>query len=80
MKLNLYPNPATSNVIIDWTILNATSVDISVINPEGMVVFSKHIKNANRFELKTSEFKSGVYTVIVKDAKTLIYNKLLVFR
>ena len=80
VKLNLYPNPATLNVTIDWTILNATYVDISVINLEGIVVYSKHIKNANRFELKTAEFKSGVYTVIVKDEKSMIYNKLLIFQ
>lgn len=66
----VYPNPATSNATLAVSMDNATDVEISVLNANGVII--KTVMNGNltagkhSFDLETSSLASGVYFAVIR--------------
>jgi hypothetical protein len=73
-KLLIYPNPSTTNLIIES---NNSIQQVSITNLIGQVVVEKEV-NTNRLTISTDALPNGVYTVhcttgtIIQHSKPLI--------
>lgn len=69
INFNLYPNPATEKVNVDFELQNKNNVTVSVLNTVGQTVVSKNIKEAagtQNVQFDTSGLEAGMYLVKVK--------------
>jgi len=77
-NFKLYPNPLSENSAIEFNNLNSEQYTLSVFDIIGRVVYKTETKG-NKFELKKSDFKSGIYIYNISDSKQIIYsNKFIV--
>lgn len=81
MVSNLYPNPATSQVSLDYSLSDPkTKVKILIQNVLGGIV-EEHALSAseNRLKINTSDLKPGVYfyTLLV-DNKSIVTKKIII--
>ena len=75
----LYPNPAAFEVIID--IEAEESVDLSIVNAIGQVVYTMNSIQVNGNEvvnLSVEDFPAGIYMVILSNARVNISRQLMV--
>jgi hypothetical protein len=85
--VNLYPNPASDNITIEYNALEKSAVVIELIDFSGRTVSNLshnnqiEDKNEQKFSINTSALPSGMYFVKIKinglttDTKTIIINK-----
>lgn len=70
-KINLYPNPATDVVNVEFNLTNESTISMEVYNMLGQAVYSIPQTNLQkggfRSEINTSDFENGVYFVAVKN-------------
>jgi len=69
VNVSVYPNPATEQITWNVKLQNSTSVNVSLIDINGKVVFNKTVKGklaSYSDTLNVSEFANGVYTLQVK--------------
>lgn len=65
IKLNAYPNPASNNVTIDYSIpKNGSLVMYDLVGKE--VANYSLVKNGNKLNINVNNFKSGIYFYAVK--------------
>ncbi|MGM0478681.1 MAG: choice-of-anchor J domain-containing protein [Bacteroidota bacterium] len=72
-KVNVYPNPATSNVTVDMELYGKTDVDVQLVNNLGQVVTTQHLNEtagAQSVQLNVDGVDAGIYMVKVKTANT----------
>ncbi|MES2733799.1 MAG: PA14 domain-containing protein [Bacteroidota bacterium] len=79
-QLVLYPNPATHEVTLEWTDLGADAVHITLVNTLGEVAYSQAVQGKKQVQLKTNEWKSGLYIVMVRGNQTVLKSKLIIRR
>ncbi|PLW98915.1 MAG: hypothetical protein C0591_03545 [Marinilabiliales bacterium] len=74
----IYPNPATSSIIIASQELEI--IRISIFNMSGHMLFQKNLVAANnqRYSVDVSQFKKGVYFVQCMTQKGIIHKKLII--
>ena len=73
IDIKLYPNPAHNNITV--TVPEANS-DVSIINANGQVVFSKEF-NSNKFDVDITSLPAGNYLIKVKTNKGSIVKKFV---
>jgi len=74
-SLVIYPQPATNEITVDFgSTLSSTTVE--VYNILGNLIFSGGIKAARNFNIKTDDWESGVYILIVSSEKGKVMRKL----
>jgi hypothetical protein len=65
-SLNVYPNPATDNVVIDFNAASSTTAAIQVLSNNGRIMYqtSAHLdQGGNKVNLNTSNFAPGFYII-----------------
>ncbi len=72
--LNLYPNPANNNLMIETNITGKFQVEIS--DTKGAVLVKKELANNSRIDV--SNLAEGVYTVKISNNNLIIIRKLLI--
>ncbi len=68
-NFNLYPNPATNVVNVDFGIQNENNVTVSLMNTVGQTVVSKNMKAATgqqSVQFNTANLEAGIYLVKIK--------------
>ncbi len=76
-QLNIYPNPATSNVSIVLPGVETKKYNISIINSVGKSI--KEIQSENKIvNLKIDDLTGGLYLVIISDDKNIISKSKLI--
>ena len=79
---NIYPNPATGNVSIQWSNKMTGNADVTITDVTGRTVLATTINiNAasGQSQLNVAELKNGIYLVSIKSA-TVSYNTKLVIQ
>lgn len=65
-NLTLYPNPASDLLNIDFNVSAVGNTKISILSPNGQVVFAKEyqtVAGSNHFTVPVNELKAGLYLV-----------------
>jgi len=78
--VNIYPNPANSNITIENINSGNKNYLLRLINIEGQEVYSKEITFSNIYQLELSEFVNGVYSLILQNDKELISKRIILHK
>ena len=76
--VTIYPNPATSEVIIDLTNPQAGKTEVKVTNISGQLVYDKDISGQRTCAVSVSSWDEGIYMVQVRYADQVRNLKLVV--
>jgi len=79
--INIFPNPASSILNIEWTSLQAGNADIIVTNVTGQVVAKNELINNNgsgSMQLNISDLKEGVYLLSITSGSDHFTDKLVI--
>lgn len=80
-ELNIYPNPASQNITINYTAEQSEINSIQLVNLDGKTVLSKELKlnsGLNKINLNIQFLPEGIYFVNLKTNKGLKSTKLIV--
>lgn len=81
-NINLFPNPASQIVNLNYTLENSSEVKISVFNIAGQEVYSEQMINGvageNFNEINVSSFETGTYFVRFQSNESVVTKKLIV--
>ncbi len=69
-SVNVYPNPATTDLMVELPEGIETSAQISIINPIGQQIAVPAVKEGVLTRLNVSELPEGVYTVAIAGVST----------
>lgn len=79
--IQLYPNPATDNVNVQFDLNQNSDVEINVLNLNGQTLYSKKLnriqKGEQNIELPVSNLSSGIYMISVKTNDGKYLGKLI---
>lgn len=83
-KIGVYPNPASNAATIAVKLEETASVEISVVDVTGKVVYAKEKETLglgqNEITINTESFKQGTYIVIVKTNEKVLNTKLTIVK
>ncbi|CAL1520308.1 T9SS type A sorting domain-containing protein [Chitinophaga sp. MM2321] len=77
----LFPNPAVSNVKVQFDLLTNASVTIEVINPAGQSLYNQFQEmgaGKTTIVLPVNRFAAGIYTVVLKVNASIYFEKLVI--
>ncbi|MBK6964781.1 MAG: T9SS type A sorting domain-containing protein [Bacteroidales bacterium] len=74
----LYPNPATSKIILISTSEIAGDVDVIIYNIQGRQLFNNKLNVQNNFELDVSNLLSGIYLLEIRYKEGVETKKLII--
>jgi len=83
-KINVFPNPVSDNINIQYSLLNTAQVEINIYDMAGKVtnVLNEETKAAgaylNNFKIDHSKFRKGIYVVEIRIGKTKNTQKILI--
>jgi hypothetical protein len=83
-ELKLYPNPASSMVLLSYTLNSSSEVKIELFDQEGHLLTEMPLgikpKGNHQAELSTSQLAQGIYLVRLRHAEGIAYQKLSIVR
>lgn len=83
-SIGIFPNPAKDYAVVGIKLENNSSVDISIIDVTGKVVYTNKSEEVfagtSEITINTSEFATGTYNVIVKTNTGILKEKLIVVK
>jgi len=81
-NVSLFPNPATNEVSLQFTLSEISDITIKVIDLNGKVMETQNINNAisgsNTTTLNVSNYANGIYSVVLQSNDTLTTKKLVI--
>ena len=79
-KLNLYPNPVSDYLHIDYDILFVKEAKLKIYNTIGAVVYSNKLENKqDHLKISVSDYDNGLYFCSLQiDGKLLNTKKILI--
>lgn len=83
-SFELYPNPASSSINIDFSLESAEKIEIGLYDINGrllQVMVNEYLPDGfhNKFiQLGNSNIKTGMYLVVFKSKNNLVTKKLIV--
>lgn len=80
-NISLFPNPTKNHTTISFESVSNEMVNITIVNVDGKVVYTnkKAVNNGiNQFEVNTSKFAKGMYTVKIEQGQSMAVRKLVV--
>ena len=79
LKLSVYPNPASTDDIVNFTLSKqASNIDLSIYNINGAVVYTENLKQTNNIKLRNNLLSKGVYLVIINADETRLYKRIVI--
>ncbi len=83
LTLNCFPNPASKDVIIDFSIESGSAVSIEIFNPQGILVKSLEknqffLPGAHQIGLNIGTISPGFYLVKLQSKSQYLTRKLLI--
>jgi len=75
--ISIYPNPATNNFSINYS-LNYDKAAISMVNALGQIVETKQFNNSEKMNFDVSSFAKGIYFVNALIDENSISSKLII--
>ena len=81
-NLEVYPNPATNLINVDFTVDHTSTVSFNLLNLEGVTVYSEKLSNGNgriHMPIDVSSLSKGVYLLRIS-SETGILNKKIVLQ
>jgi hypothetical protein len=79
-EVNLYPNPSTEWVTIDLTSAPLMIPNVSIIDMNGVIIWSKTKVASRRLNVNVSNYPAGTYIVKVASEKGTVLKKLIVIK
>jgi len=83
-NITVYPNPANRNLNISLNNINASNIEILLINPEGktMIVNNEEISNASlNTRMNINSLSQGIYYLVIKSNDNIIAReKVVIFK
>ncbi|MFT6971125.1 MAG: hypothetical protein ACJAXX_001693 [Roseivirga sp.] len=79
-EVNLYPNPSTEWVTIDLTSAPLMIPDVSIIDMNGVAIWSKTKVASRRLNVNVSNYPAGTYIVKVASEKGTVLKKLILIK
>ena len=70
---NVYPNPASQSVTIDF---NAASANVKIVSLTGAVLYNELVTNYSTIDIST--LASGTYIIVAESDDTIRYSKLTI--
>jgi len=81
-KIGVHPNPAQNNAVVGIKLANNSSVDITIFDVAGKVVYSNKgaqiTAGQNEISINTSEFANGAYSIVVNTNEGVLTEKLII--
>ncbi|PCJ23016.1 MAG: PKD domain-containing protein [Flavobacteriales bacterium] len=77
VQFTVYPNPASDNIVIDFTKFSADKT-ISIYNSIGKLVLSKMISAKGKHTILVNHFSSGIYYLVLEGSGTLNTQKIII--
>ncbi|HBF89356.1 MAG TPA: hypothetical protein DDX39_12010 [Bacteroidales bacterium] len=78
-EFNLYPNPASDNIVFEYNASNYAGSIIEIYDNISRKVFEHTLTgNDNKIVIKTKELENGVYHYVVKDNNVIVYQNQFV--
>jgi hypothetical protein len=81
-SFNVYPNPATENVEVSYALKNNSTVNVTITDLSGKVVYASNLGNkvagAHALNVNTTTFSNGIYVVNFATDNTVITEKLVI--
>ena len=74
----IYPNPATSQINIDWQNSSLQIKNIEVLNVVGEKFFSQNFFNSKLVSIDVSQWAKGVYLLVVRSEEQSITKKIII--
>lgn len=62
-NIAVYPNPSAGIVMVNFTNVENTSVNVNVVNALGEIVFNEYGLTGNQLQIDLSGYPAGVYTL-----------------
>ena len=72
----LFPNPTNEKLTISF--IGPISGNVSFINLAGKTVFEQNLLNQKLVEINVSNFKKGIYLVLIKTNQELYSQKVII--
>jgi len=80
-NFNVYPNPASESVIINYDLLDQKNVSIHILNAQGVVVKEfTNLNSSQRMPVEVNDLECGVYFVKLTFEDTSISKKLIIVK
>lgn len=79
-EVQVYPNPATTAVAIDFGTSSAENYEIRIYNKVGQLMKAVQTENVNTYTMDISDLSMGIYFVQLKAKETSCLKKLIVNR
>ncbi len=79
-SMQIFPNPYNDYTTINYHLTKKTSINLTVIDLQGRVLFVKNVDNQKEGEHEIElniPISSGVYFVVLRTENGLIYNKII---
>jgi len=80
--VSLFPNPATDEINVYFTLNNSTDVSVEIIDLNGRVIESHLLNNTtsgfNSTILNVSNYANGVYSLLIRANNSLMTQKLVI--
>lgn len=79
---NVFPNPANSKIVVDYTLNQNSEVKIHIFNSQGIRVheldLGNQTKNYYQREIDVSEFSAGMYNCLISSGSTTQTKKFVI--
>lgn len=78
--MKLYPNPTTNNATLSFTSIEATELNVHVLDMSGRSLFNTTINTtvgAQNLSIPTADLQSGAYIILVDDGSSISTQKLM---
>lgn len=81
-KLNVFPNPTSGNIFVDFDLANRADIQITILNSVGQTTLSKVLNNIQlgQIELETANLNAGVYMIQFLIGNEQITKKILIYK
>ena len=79
-NISLFPNPATDEIYLDFTLPRSFDFEISIHDAVGKLVFDRDVENIShqQLELNISDFSSGLFFIKIKTEDGIWVRKFIV--
>ena len=78
--VKIFPNPATSNVFVQFENSNGANHQIAIFSMTGQMVDQMDLGNADQFELNVTDYAAGLYLISFRNEKGEIGSRKLVVK